>query len=58
VVWDESRGAHRVTHNAVGAVLVVPSWVLFSTGGTGGSGDTSPHGAALSWGTGNTVNMQ
>lgn len=31
------------------------SWVLFS-GGTGGSGETSPCGAALAWGKGAMVN--
>lgn len=37
--------------------LVVPHGLSFSTGGTRGSGETSLHGASLSWGKSNAISV-
>lgn len=42
----------------VGEAWLFPGGSVFPTGGTGGSGETSSHGAVPAWGKDNVVNVQ
>lgn len=57
MVQDQSRSSHKSTHNAEGGWMLCPLGSFFPNKGTGGSGETSLHGAMLAWGWGNVVNM-
>lgn len=56
--WDQSKGSHKVNHNAGDERPVVPQTRFsFLTGGVRVSGETSLQGAVLAWKRGNAVNM-